>query len=175
MKPHHVAQRQRNQNKVLLRLWQIGLLLCLPLLARADQLVPLSDFPTSRLTIETTNSQLHAFNVWVADTPARSQQGLMGVSELPDHTGMLFVFDHPQRIAMWMKNTLIPLDMLFINANGQVESLIEQATPMSEKILPSRGLALGVLELKGGTAKSLNIHAGAVIRHAAFGTIPATR
>ncbi len=157
-------------------MWLAWLAVSLPTFARDDvPLVSLDEFPRSTLTIETPDARRHVITVWIADTPARSQQGLMGVRALPDHTGMLFLFDHPQVVAMWMKNTPLPLDMLFIDANGRVTSLIANTTPMSETILPSRGKVIGVLELKGGAAKAMRIPVGAIVRHAAFGTVPGTR
>lgn len=158
---------------LLLIAWLIA---SLPVHARDTMpLVPLDEFPRSTLAIETPDARRHVVEVWIADTPARSQQGLMGVRNLPDHTGMLFLFDHPQVVAMWMKNTPLSLDMLFIDANGRVESMVENAKPMSETILPSRGKIIGVLELKGGSAKAMRIPVGAIIRHPAFGTVPGTR
>lgn len=134
---------------------------------------PLSNFPTTELAITTPDARLHRFEVWVAERPARHAQGLMWVRELPEYAGMLFVYSRPQRISMWMKNTYLPLDMLFIAADGRVESIASRTTPLSRETISSAGEVLGVLELAGGTAERLGIRPGAVVIHPVFGTSPA--
>jgi len=131
-------------------------------------LEPLSNFPQSTLTIITPNGRQHFFNVWIADTDARREQGLMMVKSLAPNTGMLFIFDQPEKVQMWMKNTLIPLDMLFINAEGRIDSIAANTTPMSLKIIDAKRPVLAVLEIAGGAAAKAGIKAGAVVKHAAF-------
>lgn len=148
---------------------------CADTTAKSQSLQPLSSFPQSTLSILTADGRQHTLNIWVADTDAHRQQGLMMVQHLPDHSGMLFVFDRPQRIQMWMKNTLIPLDMLFIDANGRIDSIAANTTPMSLKIIASDTPVLGVLEVAGGTANQLGIRPGSLIRHPVFGSVAGQR
>src|SRR5882757_4275159 len=84
------------------------------------RLEPLSNFPQTTLSILTPDARQHVFNIWLADTEAHREQGLMFVKSLEPNTGMLFIFDEPQIVTMWMKNTLISLDMVFIDKNGHV-------------------------------------------------------
>src|SRR5262249_59111333 len=79
----------------------------------------------------------HAFEVWVADTEPRARQGLMFVSDLPESRGMVFPLTAPRVETMWMRNTYIELDMLFIDGHGRVSKIIERAHPMSDAILSS--------------------------------------
>jgi uncharacterized protein len=138
-------------------------------------LEPLSNFPQTTLSILTPDARQHAFQIWVADSPARREQGLMFVKGLPDSTGMLFVFDRPQRIQMWMKNTLISLDMVFIDANGRIDNIAINAKPLSLKIIDSRNAILGVLELAGGSTEKLGIHAGDIVQHPFFASVSGSR
>lgn len=111
---------------------------------------------------------MHTFTVWVADDDAHRQLGLMHVKEMSDDAGMLFIYPKAQRIAMWMKNTILPLDMLFVAADGRITNVVENTTPQSLHTIESRGPVLGVIELKAGMAKQLHIQAGARVEHAAF-------
>src|SRR6202050_3613296 len=124
----------------------------------------LATFPRTALEI-THRDASHAahkypFQVWVADTPARAEQGLMFVSDLPDTLGMVFPVDPPRVETMWMENTYIELDMLFIDSGGRVTKIIEHAAPMSRKTLSSENAVAAVLELKGGEAGKLGLHTG---------------
>lgn len=101
-----------------------------------------------------------AFTVWVADTPPRAEQGLMFVRDLPESMGMIFPLDPPRIEHMWMKNTYIELDMLFIEANGRVGKILERARPLSEQVLSSDIPVAAVLELKGGAAARLGLKVG---------------
>jgi len=100
------------------------------------------------------------FDVWVADTEARAEQGLMFVHELPAARGMVFPFARPRVEAMWMKNTYIELDMLFIGTDGHVVKIIERARPLSLDTLSSDVPVGAVLELKGGEVRHLGLHVG---------------
>lgn len=159
----------------LLLTFALGTTACVAQPAATPQLEPLSNFPQVTLSILTPDARRHPLQVWVADTDAHRQQGLMFVKSLPDSTGMLFVFDQPRKIQMWMKNTLIPLDMLFIDANGRVDSIAVNTTPMSLSIIESRNAVLGVLEMAGGATTRLGIRAGAIVQHPAFASVGGTR
>jgi uncharacterized protein len=130
----------------------------------------LDTFPRATLKIATPDARLHPFNVWIAADGARREQGLMFVKSLPEDSGMLFVYGAPQTIAMWMKNTFISLDMLFIRADGRVARVVANTKPHSLTTIESGESVLGVLELKAGTAAKLNIRAGARVLHPAFGS-----
>ncbi|MGI9303530.1 MAG: DUF192 domain-containing protein, partial [Gammaproteobacteria bacterium] len=108
------------------------------------------------------------FAVHVASSPAQRSKGLMFVSELPDDGGMLFDFKRPQRVTMWMKNTLISLDMLFIRKDGVISSIAEDAVPGSLQTIASKEQVSAVLELNGGTSRRLGISAGDKIVHELF-------
>jgi uncharacterized protein len=102
----------------------------------------------------------HRFEVWVADTEQRAEQGLMFVSDLPDSKGMVFPLDPPRIETMWMKNTYIELDMLFVGTDGRVVKIIERAHPLSLDTLSSGKVVSAVVELKGGEAAKLGLRVG---------------
>lgn len=133
---------------------------------------PLSAWPQATLAIATKDRE-HAFRVWVADTPARRTQGLMHVRELAADRGMLFLFDGPQLASFWMKNTYVPLDLLFVAADGRIIRIAENATPHSLDLISSMGPVVGVVELRGGTARRLGIATGDRVRVAASTKRPA--
>lgn len=101
--------------------------------------------------------QAHRFNVEVARTDAEQDQGLMFRTSLPADGGMLFPFKKPRIGIFWMKNTLIPLDMIFIRADGSIDRIAENTIPESLEPVVSGGEVSAVLELAGGTAARLNI------------------
>ena len=121
----------------------------------------------STLEIVTKNG-VHVFTVEMAQTDEERQKGLMFRKELPEGKGMLFDFKPDQDVAMWMRNTYIPLDMLFINADGTIRRIAENTEPLSEKTITSGGPVRGVLEVIGGTAKKLGIAAGDKVAHPLF-------
>jgi uncharacterized membrane protein (UPF0127 family) len=125
-------------------------------------------FARSTLKIATPDAQLHKIDVWIADNDARRQRGLMYVEHMADDAGMLFIYPQPQPISMWMKNTHLSLDMLFVSANGRVDSIAENTKPMSTDTISSKGNVLAVIELKAGTAARLKIRPGAQVIHPAF-------
>lgn len=126
-------------------------------------------FAASSLVVETAGGGKFRFKVEIAATPAQQAQGLMQRAALPADAGMLFTYAAAQPTAFWMKNTLIPLDMLFIAADGRISHIHPNATPHSEASIPSRGPVKGVLEINGGLAARLGIRVGDVVRHANFG------
>jgi len=103
---------------------------------------------------------VHVFSVTLAKTPAEREKGLMFVKHLPDGQGMLFDFKSEQDVAMWMKNTYIPLDMLFIRGDGRIGRIAANTTPLSTAIIPSVVPVRAVLEIAGGTCARLGIKPG---------------
>ena len=108
------------------------------------------------------------FHVEIAETAATREHGLMFRRSLAPDAGMLFDFKTPREVAFWMKNTLIPLDIIFIAPDGRILNIAPNAVPLSEMALPSAGAVRGVLELRGGRAGELGILPGDVVRHRIF-------
>jgi len=143
-----------------------GTLLCVATLAQlaalahaAPKLEDLDNFPRASVEITATGAT-HRFDVWVADTPQRSAQGLMYVRDLAPGRGMLFVESAPREMSMWMKNTYIPLDMLFIDEHGRIVRIAAQTTPHSLASIASPTPVTMVLELRGGEAARRGIKVG---------------
>jgi uncharacterized protein len=120
------------------------------------------------LVIETSGGARH-FSIEFADTPDQRMVGLMYRTHLDPDKGMLFDFDEPDTVSMWMKNTLIPLDMVFIAADARVANVAENAIPGDLTPIQSDGAVIAVLELSGGTAEKLGIKPGDLVRHKIFG------
>ena len=115
-----------------------------------------------------TKSGVHVFAVEMATTEEEKTTGLMYRKELADGKGMLFDFSPEQEVSMWMKNTYISLDMIFIRADGRILRIAENTVPLSTRIIPSQGLAKGVLEVIAGTAQRYGIKAGDRVAHPLF-------
>jgi uncharacterized membrane protein (UPF0127 family) len=115
-----------------------------------------------------TKSGVQVFAVEMATTEEEKTTGLMYRKELADGKGMLFDFSPEQEVSMWMKNTFISLDMIFIRPDGRILRIAENTEPQSTKIIPSRGLAKGVLEVIAGTAKKYGIAPGDRVGHPLF-------
>ena len=115
-----------------------------------------------------TKSGVQVFSVEMATTEQEKETGLMYRKELADGKGMLFDFSPEQQISMWMKNTFIPLDMIFIRADGRILRIAENTEPESTRIISSGGLAKGVLEVIAGTAKKYGIQPGDRVAHPLF-------
>jgi uncharacterized protein len=111
---------------------------------------------------------VHIFSVEIADTEAAREKGLMFRKKLPEGEGMLFDFHHEQDVSFWMKNTYIPLDMIFIQGNGRILRIAENTEPLSTQIIPSGGPVLAVLEVIGGTAHDLGIAPGDRVAYPIF-------
>jgi uncharacterized protein len=124
-------------------------------------------FPRSALQVRSA-AGLNWFNIRIADTEAHRELGLMFVTHLPSEEGMLFPEDQPQIISMWMKNTLIPLDMLFIDPHGKILCLLENTKPESLEILSCPKPVKAVLEIGGGEAQRRGIKVGDTVVHATF-------
>jgi hypothetical protein len=119
------------------------------------------------LTIVTASGR-HAFQVEVMRTPDQRARGLMHRQFMPADRGMLFDFKQVEPVAMWMQNTYISLDMLFIRADGTVARIAERAEPLSTRTIPSGEPVLSVLELNAGIAEKLGIRPGDKIEHQLF-------
>ncbi len=105
------------------------------------------------------------FTVEIADDPQERAVGLMNRPEMPASSGMLFIYEMPQRVAFWMENTLIPLDMLFLTPDGVVQRIHENAIPLDRTAIPGGDGILAVLEINGGLASKLGITEGSELRH----------
>ncbi len=128
----------------------LSLLLFLPVAACSDE---------SHLTVHTAKGDF-GFAVEIADTPALRQKGLMFRQSLAPDAGMLFDFGSEQQVAFWMQNTLIPLDMLFIAADGTIRNIHVNARPLDPTAIPSDGAVRFVLEIAGGRSVEIGAKAG---------------
>jgi uncharacterized membrane protein (UPF0127 family) len=126
---------------------------------------PAATFQTLEIA---TKSGVQVFSVEIATTEEEKTTGLMYRKQLADGKGMLFDFSPEQEVSMWMKNTYIPLDMIFIRADGRILRIAENTEPLSTKIIPSGGLAKGVLEVIAGTAQKYGIAPGDRVAHPLF-------
>ncbi|KIL97023.1 exported protein [Paramagnetospirillum magnetotacticum MS-1] len=125
-------------------------------------------FGASRLDVVTEGGAHHAFNVEMAVTSEQLSQGLMFRRDLPAGTGMLFDFGSPRQVSMWMKNTLIPLDMLFMDRTGRVIHLEQYTVPGSLEPRGPSEPVLGVLEIPAGTVRRLGLKTGDRVVHPMF-------
>lgn len=124
--------------------------------------------PEKEPLVVTTDSGKHEFDVEVAKTREQQARGLMFRRSLGARNGMLFVHDEPQFLSMWMRNTYIPLDMIFIRADGKVHRIEAFAEPHSERIIGSGEKVTAVLELEGGTAARIGLKPGDTVEHPHF-------
>lgn len=137
---------------------------------RAEEAVDTPPVPAvEKLIVEKSDGTKHEFTVEMATTPETRTIGLMFRKSMAPDAGMLFVFEQEEQRAFWMKNTLIPLDMVFIRKDGVIDSIHANAIPHDETPAPSKGPALGVLEINGGRAAELGIKPGDIIHHNSFG------
>ncbi|WP_288584147.1 DUF192 domain-containing protein [uncultured Methylobacterium sp.] len=127
----------------------------------------LADGPFEPLTIASRSGR-HAFQVEVMRDDAGRAQGLMFRRTMAPDRGMLFDFERMEPVTMWMKNTYLPLDMLFIRADGTVARIAADTEPLSTRTIASGEPVLGVLELNAGTAARLGIHPGDKVEHPLF-------
>lgn len=146
----------------MIRLLVLFLALSLPSLGEAagcapDQVDIRGDFGSVR------------FHVELADNDQERAKGLMNRPSMPRFSGMLFVYPRTTHATFWMRNTLIPLDMLFVGAGGVIRKIHENAVPLDESTIDGGRGVLAVLEINGGMASRLGIRAGDQLHHAAFG------
>ena len=133
---------------------------------------PQPRLPEERLVIATRDGTRHEFRVEMAVQPDHQTVGLMFREAVGPNEGMLFDWGAPRESSMWMRNTLVPLDMLFIAADGRVHRIAERTVPHSLAPVDSRGPVRATLELAGGTAERLNLRVGDRVLHRIFGTAP---
>ena len=146
----------------------VGALVMPPASAQAEPaILDLASYPRSSLQIVSAGGT-HEFEVWVADTPDRQRQGLMYVRDLPSDQGMLFINESSRVSSFWMKNTYIPLDMLFIDARGRIVEIFANTRPLSLEPVGPAAPVLAVLELRGGETARRGIRKGDRLKHAAF-------
>jgi hypothetical protein len=127
-----------------------------------------ASFTRTSVTIETQSGR-HRFTMELAQTPSQLARGLMGRRSLAADAGMLFFYPRARRVAMWMKDTPLPLDMLFVRSDGVVDSVVERAPPMSLASIRAQGTVQAVVEVNAGTVKRLQIKAGDLVIHELFG------
>ncbi len=119
------------------------------------------------LTIVTANGA-HEISIEVAETPEEKSVGLMFRRSVPEGTGMLFPYPVAQEVTMWMRNTYVSLDMVFIRADGVIHRIAERTEPFSERTIASNGSVTAVLELAGGAASRLGLKPGDKVIHRHF-------
>ncbi len=134
-------------------------------------LVAYSNNETEVLQIVSASGEQHTLNVELAITPESREQGLMFREQLPEDSGMLFFFPHEQRTGFWMKNTFIPLDMIFIKSDGTISSIHRGAVPHDMTSIYSIEPVRAVLEVNAGVADRLGINPGDKIHHSLFGNV----
>jgi uncharacterized protein len=129
-------------------------------------------FDKQPLAIVTASGQRHEFSAELALDPDQREQGLMYRKQMAPDAGMLFDFGDSRAVSMWMRNTLIPLDMLFIDDAGTITHIQEQEKPLSETIISSQGPVKYVLELNGGEVRRRAIHKGDKVLSQQIGNLP---
>jgi uncharacterized membrane protein (UPF0127 family) len=153
------------------RRYLLGLLAALAGGAALAQTGPQPELPKERLVIVTRDGKAHEFNVEMALTSEQQTVGLMNRPTVPADGGMLFDWGQPQQSQMWMKNTVIPLDMVFINADGTIRSIAENTVPRSLATIDSRGPVRATLELGAGVTAKEDIRVGDVVHQRIFGNV----
>ena len=146
------------------RFLSILCLMWLPMLAAARPLYA-ADPNTLEIVSKT---GVHVFAVELAVTSEEQARGLMFRKELPEGRGMLFDFKPEREVSMWMENTYVPLDMIFIRSDGRILRIAENTKPLSQRIIASGGPVRGVLEVVAGTAGKLGIAPGDRVAHPIF-------
>jgi uncharacterized protein len=146
-----------------------GSLLAVGLLAATAAGPAMAKMRRESLTLKTATAE-HVIDIEIAETMEEKSLGLMFRTAVPDNTGMLFPYGDPQDISMWMKNTYVSLDMVFIRADGIVHRIAARTEPLSEKVVSSQGNVSAVLELGAGAAERLGLKPGDLVRHKVFKT-----
>ncbi len=136
----------------------------------ASAQIKLQRFERDVLSIETADGQRHRLEVELAVTGQQHAQGLMYRRSLAENAGMLFLYRGAGMLSMWMKNTSVPLDMMFIAPDGRIVDIAERTVPYSLETVSSRFAASAVLEVNGGTVARLGVQPGDRVLHRAFGS-----
>ncbi len=144
----------------------LGLLAVIGILGGGDAMAKMR---RDTLTLKTATAE-HIIDIEIAETMEEKALGLMFRTSVPDNTGMLFPYGPPQDISMWMRNTYVSLDMVFIKADGIIHRIAARTEPLSEKIVSSQGNVSAVLELNAGAAERLGLKPGDLVRHKIFKT-----
>jgi hypothetical protein len=150
------------------RRFLVALLLMVPLASQA-QTAAQPELPKEPLSIITRDGKRHDFQVEMALTGEQQTTGLMFRTSVPADGGMLFDWGTPRDSSMWMRNTVSPLDMLFINADGTIRRIAEDTVPGSLAVIESHGPVRATLELAAGTARRLDIRVGDKVQSRIFG------
>jgi uncharacterized membrane protein (UPF0127 family) len=157
------------------RRYLLVLLAALPLVVHAQssgQNTPQPDLPKEPLVIVTRDGVKHAFQVEMAIKPDQQMVGEMFRTSVPEDGGMLFDWTVSQESQMWMKNTLVPLDMVFIKPDGTIRAIAENTVPQSLAVIDSHGPVRATLELAGGLTAKLGIRVGDRVQQRIFGNAP---
>ena len=133
---------------------------------------PQPELPKEQLVIVTHDGKQHTFNIEMATTEKQQQTGEMFRTSIPEDGGMLFDWGKPKASQMWMKNTLVPLDMVFINQDGTIRSIAEDTVPRSLAVIDAGGPVRATLELNGGATAKLGIRVGDTVKQRIFGNGP---
>ena len=128
------------------------------------QVEDLSNFPRATVDISAGKHRKAHYDIWIADTPAREEQGLMFVRDLPQGQGMLFPENPPRVMLMWMKNTYVPLDMVFVGSDHRISHIAANAKPQSLDTIDSHGAVAAVLEIRAGEAARAGLKEGDVVQ-----------
>jgi uncharacterized membrane protein (UPF0127 family) len=137
-----------------------------------DPTGPQPELPKEKLVIVTHDGVSHPFEVEMALTPAQQTVGEMFRPSVAPNEGMLFDWGYPRASQMWMRNTLAPLDMVFINPDGTIRSITENTVPRSLAVIDSHGAVRATLEVAAGTTEKLNIRVGDSVHQRIFGNAP---
>lgn len=156
------ARRFGNTESSILLMFVLSLFAFTACHAQAIQqqnLIPLDEFPKGTLEIQQ-QREAHKFEIWIAETSRQQSQGLMFVRDLPQDRGMLFIAEKPRVFSMWMMNTFIPLDMVFIGTDGRIAKIAANTTPHSLATVSSDAPVKAIVELRGGEAARRSLKVG---------------
>jgi uncharacterized membrane protein (UPF0127 family) len=159
----HLAYVFRPTREGLLFRLLLGITLPAMLMTSANSAEPadlLRGFNRAQLIIDSSSRGCILFDIYIANSREQRSQGLMFIRSMDEYEGMLFIYPEPAEISMWMKNTLIPLDMLFIDHKLTITAIHKNAPPLSTDIISSGGVVNGVIELNGGSAVKFGIRHG---------------
>ncbi len=157
------------------RRYLLALVVALPfgIMAQAPEPTkPQPELPKEKLVIVSHDGKQHVFNVEMALTQDQQTVGEMFRTKVPEDGGMLFDWGFARPSQMWMRNTLVPLDMVFINADGTIRAIAEDTTPRSLAVIDSHGPVRATLELAAGVTAKLDIRVGDTVRQRIFGNAP---